>query len=57
MLQNDFSEMLENPTHDSGSHIDHLYVSSELKKLKIFSEQHSVYYSDHDIITLFVQKS
>ena len=39
MLQNDFSEMLENPTHDSGSHIDHLYVSSELKKLKIFSEQ------------------
>ena len=52
----DFNQMIQEPTHDKGNTIDHIYVNTLLKKKGIFYEKNPTYYSDHDIISLYVSK-
>ena len=51
-----FKQMIVEPTFDGGSIIDHIYVNEELQKVGCSVDRKSVYYSDHDIISLFVRK-
>ena len=52
----DFNQLIQEPTHDKGSTIDHIYANKMLKNQGIFHEKNSAYYSDHDVISLYVQK-
>ena len=56
MIEKNFQQLLTKPTSDGGSRIDHLYVSKKLHSMKISFQQNSVYFSDHDIISLFIEK-
>ena len=51
-----FRQMITEPTFDGGSLIDHIYVNEELLKIGCVTARNSVYYSDHDVITVFVKK-
>ena len=51
-----FQQLIQESTRISGSLIDHIYVNNALKSLGIFTQQDSAYYSDHDIVTLYVSK-
>ena len=51
-----FQQLIQQSTRISGSLIDHIYVNDALKSLGIGSQQDSAYYSDHDIVTLYVSK-
>ena len=35
---------------------DHIYVNNPMKTKNIFTEIDAVYYSDHDIISLYIPK-
>ena len=52
-----FKQIVEGATFDKGSLIDHIYINKEIEKTGFKVERQSVYYSDHEIITLFVAKS
>ena len=56
MVKKNFFQMLTKPTSDGGSKIDHLYVSEKLHDMKITFKQSSVHFTDHDIISLFIEK-
>lgn len=51
-----FTQLIMKATHQDGRCIDHLYISEQLKDTSIEVQQNSTYYSDHDIISLFVPK-
>ena len=51
-----FIQLIHEPICDTGSIIDHIYVNQALKTFDISIELTSVFYSDHDIITLHVSK-
>ena len=51
-----FQQLVQEPTRISGSLIDHIYVNRALKSLGISTQQDCAYYSDHDVITLYVPK-
>ena len=51
-----FHQVIKEPTCSTGSLIDHIYVNDSMSELGIFSELDAVYYSDHDVITLYVSK-
>ena len=52
-----FQQLIQTSTRSpSGSLIDHIYINHSMKSLGICFQQDSTYYSDHDIITLFVSK-
>lgn len=51
-----FQQMIEKATCDTGSLIDHIYVNQPLKELGISVDQSAAYYSDHDIVTLYINK-
>ena len=42
-----FKQMVNKPTHDSGTIIDHVYVTNSLK---IVTDVTDCYYSDHDYV-------
>ena len=44
----DFQQMISKPTHDSGTIIDHVYVSHTLNTIQ--TDITDCYYSDHDCI-------
>ena len=52
----DFNQLIQEPTHDKGNTIDHVYVNKLLRNRGIFYEQNPAYYSDHDVISLYVTK-
>ena len=52
----DFHQKITESTHDKGNTIDHLYVNNYLMKKDFFVEKNAAYYSDHDIISLYVAK-
>ena len=56
MKSKGFSQMITQPTHIGGSIIDHLYVNEAMKYKVFFFEQNCCYYSDHDIISLYIKK-
>ena len=51
-----FSQLIKEATFDTGSLIDHIYANEDLKKLSITTEQCSAYFTDHDIISLYIAK-
>ena len=51
-----FQQMIRQATHESGSLIDQVYVNQPLRALNIFTEQCAVYYSDHDMVTIYIPK-
>lgn len=54
--QEGFQQMIQKPTCDTGSLIDHIYVNKPLQNLEIWIDQCAAYYSDHDIVTLYIKK-
>ena len=54
--RNGFKQMINEPTFDGGSVIDHIYINVEMMKIGCTVEKSSVYYSDHDMISLYVKK-
>jgi hypothetical protein len=56
MTQRGFFQQIQRPTFDKGTLIDHVYVNQALINLGMFTEQEAAYYTDHDIVTLFIAK-
>ena len=56
MADRGFHQMIKEPTRISGSAIDHLYVNDAMKAQTISTEIDGAYYSDHDIISLYLPK-
>ena len=50
-----FSQLITAPTHDKGNLIDHIYVNGLLSEREPFIEKNSAYYTDHDIITIYIK--
>ena len=51
-----FHQMIDKPTCDTGSLIDHIYVSDAMEDQGVSTEIDAAYYSDHDIISLNILK-
>ena len=50
-LEEEYEMIIQEPTHISGSLIDHVYIHNDLKSLlEIKTFIHSIYFSDHDVI-------
>jgi hypothetical protein len=56
MTAKGFTQKINTPTCDTGSTLDHLYVNKEMTSLPFQVKQRPVYYSDHDIICLQINK-
>ena len=56
MAMKGFCQLIKQPTSDKGSLIDHIYVNNLMNSKKVDVEQTPVYYSDHDVITLYISK-
>ena len=56
MRERGFSQLIQKPTYDDGTLIDHIYVNQVMSELGSIAEQEAAYYSDHDIVTLFIAK-
>ena len=57
MAKKNFSQLIKSPTREHGSTIiDHIYINKKLKERGCFEKQEPVHFSDHDLITLFVNK-
>jgi len=56
MMSMGFNQQIKEPTCQTGSLIDHIYVNKALKSKTIFTQIEAVYYSDHDVISLFILK-
>ena len=54
MERSSFTQLVDEPTHDGGRCLDHIYVNERLRNKQVFHTQRCVYYSDHDVITLHV---
>ena len=54
MKNRGFQQLIQAPTFDKGTLIDHIYVSDCLNGSCI--EQNAAYYTDHDIVSLFIPK-
>ena len=51
-----FTQQIEEPTFIAGSLLDHLYINKAMEEKNVFFEKNSCYYSDHDIISMFIEK-
>ena len=56
LKKNGFEQLIKESTCETGNLIDHVYVNRSLQELGTSVEKCSAYYSDHDIITLYIQK-
>ena len=56
MKGKDFHQMIQRPTFEKGSILDHVYVNKQMMLKNPFTEQTSCYYSDHDVISLYIRK-
>ena len=56
LSQKNFHQLVKNPTHERGRLIDHVYINALLNSKTPLCCQKSVYYSDHDIVTLHIPK-
>ena len=52
----EFTQLITKSTCDTGSLLDHIYVNEALKNLGITTQQRSAYYTDHDVITIYIPK-
>lgn len=51
-----FQQLIQSSTRVSGSVIDHIYINQELSSLNFSTQMEGAYYSDHDIIRLYIEK-
>lgn len=51
-----FQQLIHKSTCDTGSLLDHIYANEPLRQLNISVEQYSTYYSDHDVISIYIPK-
>ena len=56
LLRLGFIQLIKSATHEQGSILDHVYINQKLIERGCHTTQHSVHFTDHDLITLFVQK-
>ena len=56
MATKGFSQLINKPTCTTGSILDHIYVNDLMSKKRPFSKLETVYFSDHDVISLYVPK-
>ena len=49
-------QQIKEPTCQTGSLIDHIYVNNSMKLKEVFTGIDAVYYSDHDTISLYIPK-
>ena len=56
MRTKSFQQMMKRPTFEKGSILDHIYVNKLMMEKNPFTEQPSCYYSDHDLISLYISK-
>ena len=52
----EFHQLVTNSTCDTGSLLDHIYVNDALKTLGVTTQKCSAYYTDHDVITIYIPK-
>ena len=52
----EFTQPITKSTCDTGSLLDHIYVNEALKNLGVTTQQCSPYYTDHDVITIYIPK-
>ena len=58
MKEKGFNQLIKEPTRaESGSIIDHIYVNHAMANKEVFTQVNAAYYSDHDIISLYIPKS
>ena len=51
-----FYQMIDKPTCETGSLLDHIYVNNAMDQLGFTTRADAAYYSDHDIVSLYVSK-
>ena len=56
LLRMGFDQLVHEPTHVRGRHIDHIYFLDPTKRLKPIIERYSPYYSDHDAMCITIQE-
>ena len=56
MRSKGFYQMIDKPTRTSGRLLDHIYVNDTLDQIGFTTQVDSCYYSDHDIVTLYISK-
>ena len=56
MKEMGFLQLVSSVTHDKGNLIDHIYVNEQITSNGCSIEKNASYYSDHDIVTIFVDK-
>ena len=54
LLRMGFDQLVHEPTHIRGRHIDHIYFMDPTKRLKPIIERYSPYYSDHDAMCITI---
>ena len=52
LLRLGFDQLVHEPTHIRGRHIDHIYYLDHINKFKPIIDRYSPYYSDHDGICI-----
>ena len=52
-----FKQIVQEPTHELGGLLDHVYLNPKLMNDKYQIAQRCTYFSDHDVITLFVPRN
>ena len=56
MMDRGFHQQINEPTRVSGSGLDHLYTNDAMKIKGISTQINGVYFSDHDLVSLYVSK-
>ena len=51
-----FEQQIKESTCQTGSLIDHLYLNNAMKAKNISTTVDAVYYSDHDMVSLYIPK-
>ena len=51
-----FCQLMTESTCDTGSLLDHIYANESLRELGIATQKCSAYYTDHDVITIYIPK-
>ena len=56
MVSKGFTQLIQESTYIQGSIIDHIYINQAMKEKNVLTKIDSCYYSDHDVITLYINK-
>ena len=51
-----FYQMVDKPTYETGSLLDHIYINEAIDQIGFFTQVDASYYSDHDIVSLYISK-